>query len=113
MPPSPIRCSTWMPGMLQRAERLAFHARRELRREGPFRCACGQVAQRGDQLLARQLLLALVVVGAGLHRAHRDDLVAGAGQEQDLRAVGALLELLQPLQAVAAARACSRGSSTS
>ncbi len=59
--------------------------------------------QRGEQLLARQLLLALVVIGTRLHRAHGDDLVAGAGEEQDLRAVGALLQPLQPFEAVAAA----------
>src|SRR6185369_14057134 len=45
--------------------------------------------------------LALVVVGARLHRLHGDHLVAGAGQEQDLRATGTALELGEPLQAVA------------
>ncbi len=85
-----------------RADGMAFHARGELGREGPLLGTRGQLVQRRQQLLARQLLLALVVVGARLHRAHGDDLVAGAGEEQDLRAVGALLEPLQPLEAVAA-----------
>jgi hypothetical protein len=60
-----------------------------------------QVAQRRDEPLACQLLLALVVVGPRLHRLDGDHLVAGAGQEQDLRAIGAGLELRQPLEAIA------------
>ena len=81
---------------------MAFHARGELGRKRFLLDAGGELVQRGEEFLARQLLLALVVVGARLHRAHRDDLVAGAGEEQDLRAVGTLLEPLQPVEAVAA-----------
>ena len=85
-----------------RAERLAFHARGELGRKRPLARAGSEVADGGDQFLSRQFLLALVVVRAGLHGAHRDDLVACSREKQDRRAVGAALEFLQPLQAVAA-----------
>ena len=84
------------------AEVVAFQARGEVRRHGALDLGRGELADRRDQLFARELLLALVVVGAGLHRAHGDDLVAGTGEEEDLRTVLALLEDLQPLQAVAA-----------
>src|SRR6185295_10275 len=84
-----------------RADALTFEARRELGGEGLLGGVAGEVAQRRNQPLAGQLLLSLVVVGARLHRLHGDHLVAGAGQEQDLRAVGAALELGEPLETVA------------
>src|SRR6267143_2147314 len=84
------------------AQRVAFHARGELGRNRPFARMGSEVADGSDQLLSRQFLLALVVVRAGLHGAHRDDRVACSREKQDRRAVGAALEFLQPLQAVAA-----------
>src|SRR6266480_99852 len=72
-----------------RAERVAFHARGELGRKRPLARAGSEVADGGDQFLSRQFLLALVVVRAGLHGAHRDDLVACSREKQDRRAVGA------------------------
>ncbi len=85
-----------------RAELVPFHARGDLGRHGLLQRALRQLADRGDQLLARQLLLALIVVRAVLHRAHGDRFVARAGEEKHRRAVAAGLEIAQPLEAVAA-----------
>ena len=84
----------------ERVPRLALGGLGLLR--GPDRFS-RHVAHRIEQALAGQFLLAQIVVRAVFHRAHRGHLVAGAGEEDDRRAIRALLELVQPFQPVAAA----------
>src|SRR5260221_158443 len=95
------RCRTPFSWMSPSANMMALDARGDLFGAGALDGIRREVAQRGDEPLARQLLLALIVVRAGLHRAHGDDLVARAGEKEDLGAVAPLLQALQPVEAVA------------